>query len=136
MQDKLPGFDSLKDTGCMIYFCFVSNRHAESGVVLPVVPSFRSPVFDFLKTLSPLCLCRFSSDFLPKPDDNRKVLQARESDHSGQRLNIDGLCPGFAKGFGTFIDRGSRGEDVIHDQQGFPFNDGGGCDGKASPKIL
>lgn len=56
--------------------------------------------------------------------------------HPGQGLNVDGLRAGFPERFGAFIDRGSRGEHVIHEQRGFSLNRGRGCHGKASSKIL
>ncbi len=42
--------------------------------------------------------------------------------HPGQGLNVDGLCAGFSERLGAFIDRGTRGEDVVHKQRGFSLN--------------
>ncbi len=56
--------------------------------------------------------------------------------HPGQGLNVDGLGSGFSQRFGAFIDRGSRGEHVIHDQHAFPLNGGRGRHGKALSKIF
>ncbi len=56
--------------------------------------------------------------------------------HPGQGLNVDGLRTGFSERLGAFIDRGTRGEHVIHEQCGFALNRGRGRHGKASPKIL
>jgi len=61
---------------------------------------------------------------------------SRSSDHPGQGVNIHGLCAGSPKGFRTFIHRGSRGEDVIHEHQGFALDGRGDGDGETPSKIF
>ena len=57
-------------------------------------------------------------------------------DHPGQGLNVDSLCAGFSERLGAFIDRGSRGEHVVHEQRGFPLNGGRRRHGKAFAKVF
>ena len=56
--------------------------------------------------------------------------------HPGQGLYVNGLGAGLSQCFGTFIDRGSRGEHVIHEQRVFPLNGGRGFYDKAFSKIF
>ena len=56
--------------------------------------------------------------------------------HPGQGLNVDGLRTGFSERLGAFIDRGARGEHVIHEQRGFSLNRGRVRHGKAFSEIF